>query len=101
MFEELGSRLEDPEIMADTDELLRVSKERAKLEPTVTAYQEYLEYDAQLTEARELFSASSDDAEMREMAREEVGGAGEGGKEGDRVAREVGKAGEGGSHVGE
>jgi len=72
MFQELGARLEDPEIMADTKELLRVTKERAKLEETVETFDTYQSLEEQLEEAKEMFAASSDDAEMREMAREEV-----------------------------
>lgn len=71
-FEELTARLEDPEIMSDTSELLRVNKERSKLEETVTAYDEYRSMETALAEAKELFNDSSDDADMREMAREEI-----------------------------
>ena len=73
-FEELTAKLADPELMANTDELLRVSKERSKLEETVEAYDEHVSLTAELEEAREMFADSSDDAEMREMAREEVRG---------------------------
>jgi len=72
MYEELGARLEDPDIMSDTDELLRVSKERAKLEDTVQAYNEYQMIQQQLAEAKEMFADSGDDPEMREIAREEM-----------------------------
>jgi len=71
-FQELTARLEDPEIMSDTSELLRVNKERSKLEETVTAYDEYRSMETALAEAKELFNDSSDDADMREMAREEI-----------------------------
>ena len=70
-FDELGAKLEDPDIMADTATLLATTKERSKLEPTVEAYQQYLHMTTGLEEAKELFN-EADDAEMREMAREEV-----------------------------
>jgi len=57
--------------MADTKELLRVNKEIAKLDKTVTAYDNYLALTTALEEAQELFN-EADDAEMKEMAREEM-----------------------------
>ena len=71
MYEELGARLEDPEIMADTSELLRVTRERSKLEETVETFDNYMSLEEQLTDAKEMFG-ETDDPEMREMAREEV-----------------------------
>ena len=69
-FRELTAKLEDPDIMADTDQLLSTNKERSRLEPTVDAYEQYLSMTQALEEAKELF-AEADDVEMREMAREE------------------------------
>jgi len=71
-FEELTARLEDPDIMANVEELLKVNKERARLEPTVEAYELYLSLDEQLGDAKEMFQEAGDDPEMKEMAREEV-----------------------------
>ena len=71
MYEELGARLEDPEIMADTSELLRVTRERSKLEETVETFDNYMSLEEQLTDAKEMFG-ETDDPEMRGMAREEV-----------------------------
>ena len=70
-YDELGAKLEDPDIMANTEELLRVTKERAKLEPTVEAFDNYRSLEQTLAEAKELFAEAGDDPEMREMAREE------------------------------
>ena len=70
-FEELTAKLEDPDIMADVDTLLQVNKDRAKLEPTVEAFETYLSLETQLDEAKEMFN-EADDAEMKELAREEV-----------------------------
>ena len=71
-FKELNAKLEDPDIMANVDELLRVNKERAKIEPTVTAYQTYLSLEQQAAEAKEMFQEAGDDVEIKEMAREEL-----------------------------
>ena len=70
-FNELTAQLEDPEVMADIDKLLKFTKERARLEETVESFDRYTSLDQQLTEAKEMF-AEVDDAEMREMAREEI-----------------------------
>jgi len=56
--------------MADTSVLLQVTKDRAKLEPTVEAYDKYMSLTEQLAEAKEMFN-EADDAEMKELAREE------------------------------
>jgi protein subunit release factor A len=69
-YDELMAKLEDPEIMADTSVLLQVTKDRAKLEPTVEAYDKYMSLTEQLAEAKEMFN-EADDAEMKELAREE------------------------------
>ena len=70
-YNELTAKLEDPEIMANTDELLRVNRERSKLEDTVTTYDHYMDLDTQLADAKEMF-AEADDAEMKDLAREEL-----------------------------
>ena len=67
----LTAKLEDPDIMADTKELLRVNRERSKLEETVETYDHYMDLDSQLGDAKEMF-AEADDAEMKELAREEL-----------------------------
>ncbi len=71
-YEELGAQMADPEVQADLDRLLKVTKDRAALEETVHAYDSYLSLTSALDDAKELFAESAGDAEMREMAREEV-----------------------------
>jgi peptide chain release factor 1 len=69
-YDELGAKLEDPEVTADVTELLRITKDRAKLEETVTAFETYQSLTVQLEEAKEMF-AETDDADMKDMVREE------------------------------
>jgi len=69
-FEELNARLSDPAIASDIDQLTKLNKERAKLEPVVELYREYRDMSASLAEAKELLA--SDDAELKEMAKEEL-----------------------------
>jgi peptide chain release factor 1 len=69
-YDELGAKLEDPEVTADVTELLRITKDRAKLEETVTAFETYQSLTVQLEEAKEMF-AETDDADMKDMVRDE------------------------------
>ena len=71
-FDELTARLADDDVIADPALLRTVSSQRAQAEEAVSAYLEYTSVDAQLADARELFNSAGDDAEMREMARDEV-----------------------------
>lgn len=71
-FDNLTIQLADPDVCADTKELLRLSKARAALEPVVAAYEDWTSSTLALEEAKEMFSEASDDAEMREIAREEI-----------------------------
>lgn len=72
VWADMGKQLEDPTVQADTEQLLKLTRERAKLDRTVAVYDEYLERETALAEAKELYAESADDDEMREMAREEM-----------------------------
>merc|ERR1719272_193884 len=74
-YVEFGSKMESPDVQQNMEELLQVTKDRAKIEPTVQAYEEYQATEQALADAKEMFAESSDDEEMREMAREEMKGA--------------------------
>ena len=71
-FDALTARLADDDVIADPALLRTVSSQRAQAEEAVSAYLEYTSVYAQLADARELFNAAGDDAEMREVARDEV-----------------------------
>lgn len=71
-FESLTLQLADPDVMSNTKELMRLSKARAALEPVVDAYDEWAHSTTSLEEAKEMFAEASDDAELREMARDEI-----------------------------
>ena len=69
-FDELSSKLEDPEVLADHKQVSALSIKRAALAPVVEGYTNYCDL---VDEAKELRDAiSSEDAELAEMAREEV-----------------------------
>ena len=69
-YEELSSKLGDPEIAGDHHAYARVHKEVTQLEPVVKAFRELRASKEGLEEARELLR--EDDADMREMAKEEI-----------------------------
>ena len=71
-YKELGAKLEQPDVQANIEELLKTTKERARLEPTVFAHDIYIAAETSFADAKEMFGECSDDADMREMAREEM-----------------------------
>ncbi len=70
-FFELEALLGDPAIATDYEKVAELAKERASLHDIVDAYRQYQRQEAELEEARELLGAA-DEAEMRELAAEEV-----------------------------
>mmetsp|Transcript_39017 Transcript_39017/g.51453 ORF Transcript_39017/g.51453 Transcript_39017/m.51453 type:complete len:423 (-) Transcript_39017:356-1624(-) len=70
-FNQLTNALADPDVIGDSNQLLKITKERSKLEEVVEAYQEYQTKEEEFIGAKELFQ-EADDAEMKEMAREEM-----------------------------
>jgi len=71
-FDELTTMLGDPELANDTKEMLRITKQRASLEPVVEVYLSWKSSTEELVDAKEMFNEAGDDPEIREMAREEV-----------------------------
>lgn len=69
-FEETTQRMSDPLVAANVQELMKLSKERAKMEPVVALFRRYRQLDASLTDAKALLA--SDDEELREMAKAEI-----------------------------
>ena len=70
-YDELGEALATNEIAMDPERSLRLLRERAALEDTVTVFRRYKEIDRQLAATTEMLHAESD-AELRAMAREEL-----------------------------
>mmetsp|Transcript_20293 Transcript_20293/g.32759 ORF Transcript_20293/g.32759 Transcript_20293/m.32759 type:complete len:121 (-) Transcript_20293:1152-1514(-) len=54
-FNQLTNSLADPDVLNDSKQLMKISKERSKLEEIVEAFQEYKSREADLTGAKELF----------------------------------------------
>jgi len=71
-FNALTERLGDPDVISDIKLMRQVMSDRSSSEDVVMAYDEYSVLKEELLGAKELFNDSSDDAEMREMARSEM-----------------------------
>lgn len=71
-YQALTERLADPDVIADSNLLMKVMSDRSKSEDVVNAYEEYSTLTEELEGATELFQEAGDDAEMREMARAEI-----------------------------
>jgi peptide chain release factor 1 len=67
-FERLTADLGNPEVIGDRARFSQVAKERAQLEPLVEAFREYTRYKKQRDDTK----AMLDDAELRELALEEL-----------------------------
>ncbi|MGB1907698.1 MAG: peptide chain release factor 1, partial [Spongiibacter sp.] len=72
-YEEIGALLSDGEIIADQDRFRALSKEYAEIEPVVNSYAQY----RQVCDDRDAATLmlEEDDADMREMAQEEIAAA--------------------------
>lgn len=66
-FEELNSRLSAPDLYDDPDKAAELLREHGQLEPVVTAFRAWKAAQRTLTDAQEMMN----DAELKEMAREE------------------------------
>ncbi|HYG69921.1 MAG TPA: peptide chain release factor 1 [Anaeromyxobacteraceae bacterium] len=69
-YEELTAQLSDPEVASNGDRFRKVSKERASIEPTVTALEAYRKLVKDLEDNEALLADK--DPELREMAKEEL-----------------------------
>ena len=69
--DELARLLSDPSVLADHNLMKRYSKERAGLEPIVSAYEEYDRILSDIGDAREILETAAD-AESREFAKAEL-----------------------------
>ena len=69
----LTERLADPDVIADSNRLRQVMSDRAQSEDVVNVYDEYTGLLGELRGAKEMMQeAGPDDADLKEMAREEV-----------------------------
>jgi peptide chain release factor 1 len=71
-FQYLEEQLSDPSITGDMDKYMKTNKEYKNLEPIAKAHDDFKKILEGIEECREILS-SSDDADLREMAKEELG----------------------------
>lgn len=71
-YQALTERLADPDVISDSNLLMKVMSDRSKSEDVVNAFDEYSTLSEELDGATELFQEAGDDPEMREMARSEM-----------------------------
>jgi len=67
---EVSALLSDAEVIADQNRFVELSREYAELEPVVTCYSQYRQINGERNEAKNLLKDA--DAEIREMAHEEL-----------------------------
>ena len=70
-FEEVSTLITDPSVIADQQRYVRLTKEYKELEELMSARREYADLLSNLAESKHLLM-TEDDAEMKDMAREEV-----------------------------
>ncbi|MBN1309921.1 MAG: peptide chain release factor 1 [Anaerolineae bacterium] len=69
-YEELEHLLADPDVAADYEKVAEYAQERSNISPVIERYYEYKQILEQLEEAQTL--SASDDADMRQLAAEEL-----------------------------
>lgn len=70
-YDELNELISDPEVIADTQRFMKLSKEEADLRPTVEAYRQYQKVTSQIDDDNEMLHEKLDD-DMSEMVKEEL-----------------------------
>lgn len=71
-YEEISSRLSDPEVIGDNKLYTQLMKEFKNLTPIIEKYREYKKSEANYNEAKELLDAGGLDKEFKEMAQAEL-----------------------------
>ncbi len=72
-YDDIQAQLARPEVSADPNEIRRLGRELARLQPTVDAFRTLQAKREELVGARELRDAGDGDDEMRSLARDEIG----------------------------
>ena len=64
--------LSDPDVVSDTKRFMELSKEEASTRDTVATYREYKGCSKNITDAEEMIKDASGDADLEEMAKQEL-----------------------------
>ena len=71
-FETLERQLADPSVAADPDQLLKLARERSRLEPLVIDYRQLQELEEQHLQAQQLLRDNRGDSDLEALAQEEL-----------------------------
>ncbi len=71
-YDELNELISDPEVIADTQKFMKLSKEEADLRDTVAAYNKYKKVSKQLDDDEEMLREKIDDADLESMVKDEI-----------------------------
>ena len=71
-YNELQAKMADPDISANQTEYQKLVKAISEIQDSVEAYGRYREMEKELLAAKEMLKESEGDAEMMELAREEI-----------------------------
>ena len=71
-FRQLTGSLSDPSLVSDPQKIKKVAKERAELEPIVKKYEEYQKVIKSIEDSEEILKDSSSEADLKELAEEEL-----------------------------
>ena len=71
-YEQLTRSLSNPANISDPQELRKISKERADLEPVVKKYGEYLKVQKHIQDVQEIQEDPEGDEELKKLARDEL-----------------------------
>ena len=71
-FETLERQLADPSVAADPDQLLKLARERSRLEPLVIDYRQLQELEEQHLQAQQLLRDNRGDSDLEDLALEEL-----------------------------
>ena len=71
-YDKLTQSLSDPAKISDPQELRRITKERADLEPVIRKYKSYLKIVKSIRESEEIIEDTASDDDLKELAAEEL-----------------------------
>jgi len=72
-YEQITQRMNDPAVVKDPAQLVALSKEQAKLRRIVEPYDRYKQTVAQIAESESILADPQADAELKQLATEELG----------------------------
>lgn len=71
-YDEINAKLSDPKVVADNKLYTELMREYKNLTPLIDKYKEYLSAERSCTDAKSVLDDTTADAELREMAEEEM-----------------------------